>query len=209
MFDRAQLIGFVAAVAVLVIVPGPNTILILAHSLGGGRRAGLATVLGVETGTLVHTGAAAFGLSAVLSTSAVAFDLVKYAGAAYLALLGIRALAGRGRVVLVSASPVPMGLSRAFGRAVVTNVLNPKVALFFLALLPQFVRPERGPLVLQFLVLGLVVSAVGLCFGSVLAVAAGTLRRWLSRDVVARRLERLTGGVLLGLGVRLALARRE
>lgn len=209
MFDSGQLIGFVAAVAVLVIVPGPNTVLILAHSLGGGRPAGLATVLGVETGTLVHTGAAALGLSAVLATSSLAFDLVKYVGAAYLVFLGLRALRGGGQALPASASPAPMGLSEAYGRAVLTNVLNPKVALFFLALLPQFVRPERGQLVLQFLVLGLIVSAVGLVFGAVLAVAAGTFSGWLSRGVVAKWQQRLTGGVLLGLGVRLAFARRD
>lgn len=209
MFDGAQLGGFVAAVAVLVIVPGPNTVLILAHSLGGGRPAGLATVLGVETGTLVHTVAAALGLSAALSTSTLAFDLVKYVGATSLIFLGVRALRARGRMPLALPCPVPLSLGQAFGRAVLTNVLNPKVALFFLAFLPQFVHPERGSLVLQFLVLGLIVSAMGLCFGTALAVAAGTFSLWLRQGAVAKGQERLTGVVLLGLGVRLALARRD
>ncbi len=209
MFDSAQLAGFVAAVVVLVLVPGPNTMLILAHSLGAGRRAGLATVLGVETATLVHTGGAALGLSAVLSTSALAFELVKYVGAAYLMLLGLRALLGGGHSLLASPGATRLRLSQAYARAVVTNVLNPKVALFFLALLPQFVNPERGHLVLQFLVLGLIVSAVGLCFGSALAMAAGAVSVWLGQGTVARWQERLTGSVLLGLGVRLAFATRN
>ncbi len=208
MFDRAQLAGFVMAVVVLVLVPGPNTMLILAHSLGAGRRAGLATVLGVETATLVHTGAAALGLSAVLSTSALAFGLVKYVGAAYLMFLGLRTLL-RGGASPTSAGPARVRLSQAYVRAVVTNVLNPKVALFFLALLPQFVDPDRGHLVLQFLLLGLIVSAVGLCFGSALAVAAGAISGWLSQGAVARWQERITGTVLLGLGVRLAFATRH
>jgi threonine/homoserine/homoserine lactone efflux protein len=202
-FDSGQLAGFLAAVAVLVIVPGPNTILILAHGASGGRPAGLATVLGVETGTLIHTGAAALGLSAVLSTSALAFDLLKYAGAAYLALLGLRALRGHG-TSLARVSGGRLRLSQAYWRAALTNILNPKVAVFFLALLPQFVHPERGHLVLQFVVLGLMVSGVGLCFGSLLALAAGTLSAWLRRDAVARWQGRLTGTVLLALGVRLA-----
>ena len=209
MFDSAQLAGFVMAVVVLVLVPGPNTMLILAHSLGAGRRAGLATVLGVETATLVHTGAAALGLSAVLSTSALAFELVKYAGAAYLMFLGLRALLGGGHSLLVSTRAMRLKLSQAYARAVVTNVLNPKVALFFLALLPQFVNPERGNLVLQFFILGLIVSAVGLCFGSALAVGAGAIRKWLGEGAVGRWQERLTGSVLLGLGVRLAFATRN
>jgi threonine/homoserine/homoserine lactone efflux protein len=208
MFEGAQLAGFVAAVAVLVVVPGPNTMLILAHSLGRGRSAGLATVLGIETGTLVHTGAAALGLSAILSTSAVAFDLVKYAGAAYLLFLGFRALRGDGHA-LPSAAPGTLGVSDAYWRAVLTSVLNPKSALFFLALLPQFVHPERGHTVLQFFALGLIVSAVGLCFGSALAATAGTVRGWLGQNAVARWQRRVTGSVLLGLGMRLALAQRE
>src|SRR5450755_305543 len=114
MFDSAQLIGFVAAVAVLVIVPGPNTILILTHSLSGGRPAGLATVLGVETGTLVHTVAVAFGLSVVLSSSALAFGLVKYAGATYLVLLGLRALRSGGEALPASASIGSLDLSQAY-----------------------------------------------------------------------------------------------
>jgi threonine/homoserine/homoserine lactone efflux protein len=209
MFDSAQLMGFTAAVAVLVIVPGPNTILIVGHSLGGGRTAGLATVLGVETGTLVHTLTAAFGLSAVLSSSAIAFDLVKYVGAAYLVCVGLRELRSSGQARYTAASPAPLRPTQAYARAVLTNVVNPKVALFFLALLPQFVRPERGKIVLQFLVLGLIVSTFGLCFGALLALAAGTFSGWLSRGPVAKWQERVTGSVLLGLGVRLAFARRS
>ena len=209
MFDSAQLAGFVMAVAVLVLVPGPNTMLILAHSLGAGRRAGLATVLGVETATLVHTGAGALGFSAVLSTSALAFEVLKYVGAGYLIFLGLRALLGRGHSFVASTGAMRLRLSQAYGRAFLTNVLNPKVALFFLALLPQFVNPERGHIALQFFILGFTVSAVGLCFGSALAVAAAAISDWLGQGAVVRWQERLTGSVLFGLGVRLAFATRN
>jgi threonine/homoserine/homoserine lactone efflux protein len=209
MFDVPQLLGFTAAVFVLVLVPGPNTMLILAHSVAGGRPAGLATVLGVEVGTVVHTLAAALGLSAILATSAVAFDALKYAGAAYLVWVGLSELRqGRGAVPHAPAEG-GLRLTHAFRRAVLGNVVNPKVALFFLAFLPQFVRPERGHVVLQFVGLGLIVSAVGFCFGSLLAVAAGAVSGWLRHATVARWQHRLTGSVLLGLGVRLALVRAE
>jgi threonine/homoserine/homoserine lactone efflux protein len=209
MFDGAQLAGFVAVATVLVVVPGPNTVMILAQSLNGGRAAGLASALGVEAGTLVHTAAAALGLSAVLSTSAVAFDVVKYVGASYLAFLGLRGLVSGSRSHPGSAPAARLRPSQAFWRAMLGCVLNPKAALFFIALLPQFVRAERGHVVLQFLVLGLIVAALGLACGTLLALAAGTVSSWLRRDAVARWQQRLTGGVLLGLGVRLAFARRE
>ena len=209
MFDATQILGFTAAVLVLVLVPGPTTMHILAHSVAGGRAAGLATVLGVEVGTVVHTLAAAFGLSAILATSALAFDVLKYAGAAYLAYVGLSELR-RGRAV-PSEGAEPEVLSRrdAFRRAVLGNVVNPKVAVFFLAFLPQFVRPERGQVILQFAVLGLIVSAVGLLFGALLATAAGAVSGWLRKAVVARWQHRLTGSVLLGLGLRLALVRAQ
>ena len=209
MFDTTQLLGFGAAVVVLVLVPGPNTMLILAHSLAGGRTAGLATVLGVEVGTVVHTLAAALGLSAILATSALAFDILKYVGAAYLVWVGVRELR-QGRVAHADGPRAEdMRLGEAFRRAVLGNVVNPKVALFFLAFLPQFVHPERGHTVLQFAVLGLIVSAVGFCFGSLMAMAAGSLSGWLRHAAVARWQHRFRGSVLLGLGVRLALVRAQ
>lgn len=207
MFDATQILGFTAAVLVLVLVPGPNTMLILAHSAAGGRAAGLATVLGVEVGTVFHTLAAAFGLSAILATSALAFDLVKYAGAAYLVYVGLTELRRDRAIAADGAEPEALRLRDAFRRAVLGNVVNPKVAVFFLAFLPQFVRPERGHVVLQFALLGLIVSAVGLVFGSLLALAAGAVSGWLRGAKVARWQHRLTGSVLLGLGLRLAFVR--
>ncbi len=206
MFEAEQLLGFLAAVTVLVLVPGPNTALILAHGLAGGRRAGLATVAGVELGTIVHTVAAAFGLSAVLSTSALAFDAVKLAGAAVLVVLGARELL-RAREP-VSAESSTLGVGRALARALVGNVSNPKVAIFFLAFLPQWVDSARGPLLPQFLVLGAIVSAVGCIFGSAMALAAGALAPRLARHAAFWRWQRrVTGGVLVGIGLRMAMLR--
>jgi threonine/homoserine/homoserine lactone efflux protein len=207
MFDATQLLSFLAAVLVLVVVPGPNTIIILAQSIGRGRAAGLATVAGIEVGTFVHTLAAALGLSALLSASALAYSIVKYAGVAYLIVIGIRTLLQPPPDISAGSIDELTGLV-AFRRALLTNVLNPKVALFFLAFLPQFVRPERGNLALQILVLGLLVSAVSIPFGSLLALAATSMTRWLREHAsFARWQQRITGGVLIGLGLRLAVTR--
>jgi threonine/homoserine/homoserine lactone efflux protein len=184
--DTSQLAGFVVAAAVLVIVPGPNTVLILAQSLAGGRGAGLATVLGVETGTIVHTLAAALGLSAVLLTSSAAFEALRYSGAAYLMFLGLRALIAGERAPIASAPAAALTPPRAYARAVATNVLNPNVAVFFLALLPQFVHAERRHVASQFAVLGAILGAMGLVVGSLLALTAVRVSHWLRSDAVLR-----------------------
>jgi threonine/homoserine/homoserine lactone efflux protein len=208
MFDSRQILGFVAAVGVLVVVPGPNTMLILAQSLAGGRAAGLVTVLGVEAGTVVHTLAAAFGLSAIVSTSAVAFEAVKFAGACYLAYAGTRALL-QADPPRAAAKPSEPNLSRAFTRAVLTNVLNPKAAIFFLAFVPQFTHPERGHMALQMVALGAIVSGVGLSFGCLLALAAVRVGAWMGDTAIGRWQHRLMGSVLVALGLRLALLQRD
>jgi len=201
LFDASQLLGFLAAVMVLVLVPGPNTMIILAQGLSG-RAAGLATVAGVELGTMVHTLTAALGLSALLAASPLAFNMVKFAGVAYLAIIGIRTIlqeapqiAGRSNL------PVPI----AFRRALVTNLLNPKSALFFLAFLPQFVRPARGHVFLQFVLLGMTVSMVGIIFGSTFAIGAGAVAGWLRRHPsFARQQQRVSGGILVTVAIWLA-----
>lgn len=205
--DLAHLAAYLAAAVVLVLAPGPGQMLVLARSLGDGRAAGVVTSLGLNTGTLVHTLAAAFGLSAVLATSAIAFAVVKGIGAIYLVYLGIQALrARRGAAHVEPESSI--GLRRTFTRAVVTGIFNPKVALFFLALLPQFVQPERGRVLLQFLVLGLILASVGFCWDCLLASAAGSLGAWIERSprFEAWR-QRVMGFVFISLGVHLALVR--
>jgi threonine/homoserine/homoserine lactone efflux protein len=146
--DGAHLAAFAAAAAVLAVLPGAGMLYVLARSLADGRRAGVRSSLGTAVGGLCHVLAAAVGLSALLMTSATAFVLVRYAGALYLVALGVRTLVARG------AEPAPRAAPRAFRQGVLTELMNPKTALFFLTFLPQFVQPAHGPALLQLLVLG-------------------------------------------------------
>jgi threonine/homoserine/homoserine lactone efflux protein len=201
--DSHALALFAAAALALLLVPGPAVLYIVAQSAEHGRLAGLVSVAGVHLGTLVHVVAAAVGLSALVVSSAVAFSVVKYVGAAYLVYLGIRRLLTRdpGHLALVRDQP----LSRLFTQGAVVNVLNPKTALFFLAFLPQFVDPERTVWT-QVVVLGLTFVALGFVSDGLYALAAGMLGGWLR----ARRqmLRYVSGSVFVGLGVSAALAKR-
>ena len=212
MFSLDELLTYIGVAALLVVVPGPNSALILAQTLEGGRRAGLATVAGVELGTLMHTVAASLGLSAVLMRSAVAFDLIKLLGAVVLVFLGLRELFGKN-----AASPAQsrdgsktLGCGRALMRALIGNLLNPKVAMFFLAFLPQWVHPARGSVVVQFFVLGSILSLLGGTCGAVLALAAGQMvSHFAERMAIWRWQRRFTGMVLVGLGLRLIWLERH
>jgi threonine/homoserine/homoserine lactone efflux protein len=201
------LITFLVTSVAIIIAPGPAQALVLTRTLGEGRAAGAMTALGLNVGTLAHALAAALGLSAILATSAVAFGVVKYVGAAYLIYLGICALRAQNgepeRVKGVRAGAM-------FWRAVVTGVLNPKVAVFFLAFLPQFVRPERGSAFLQFVILGAIVAALDVIYELILVWAAGALRGRVLRSRRFAQWRRIvTGAVLIGLGARLAFAQRQ
>jgi threonine/homoserine/homoserine lactone efflux protein len=195
----ATLLVFALAASVLVAIPGPNHIYIVTRSIAQGRRIGLASAFGVETGTLVHISAATVGLSALVASSAVAFDTLRYAGAAYLAYLGIRALL-RDDAIDLDGGAGPPSARRAYLDGVLVNVLNPKVALFFLAFLPQLVDPERGATSTQILALGLVVFAIATTSDVVYALAAGALGGWLRGRPAFVRVQRyVTGCVYLGL----------
>lgn len=208
LFDTQTLLAYLTAAVVLVILPGPGTAWIVAQSLGGGVRRGLQAGLGLETATLLHALAAGFGLSAVLATSALAFEAIKYLGAAYLVWLGIKAWRG-GDAPTESTAPTATTGRGVYLRSVVTGVLNPKVALFFLAFLPQFVHPERGWVWLQFLVLGALLAMVGLCNDVLLSFAAGRFgRRAMGRGRANPWIQRATGTLFIGLGLRLAFQQR-
>lgn len=208
LFEPATLGTYLLAAVALVVAPGPGQALVLARTLQGGTRQGVLTALGLELGTLVHTFAAALGLSAILATSAAAFAVVKWLGAGYLVWLGISAFRAAGKGHAAEASP-PAPTHHVLLRAAITGLLNPKVALFFLAFLPQFVTPARGHVFLQFVILGLVFALIGLAGDSLLAVAAGRARtRLVGSTAGARWRERVTGAVLIGLGLRLALVQR-
>jgi threonine/homoserine/homoserine lactone efflux protein len=194
---------FALACLVLLAIPGPAVLYILAQSVEHGRRGGLAAMLGVHVGSMVHVAAAAFGLSAILASSAAAFDVVKYVGAAYLIVLGIRRLASRAHEPERMA---PRRLDRVFRRGIVVNVLNPKTALFFLAFLPQFVDPNGAPVALQILSLGAVFVVLGCLSDGMYALLGGTAGEWFRRRPAAVRRERyVSGAVYIGLGVVTAL----
>jgi len=192
---------FAAASLALAVVPGPAVLYIVAQSVDQGRLAGLYSAAGISVGGLVHVAAATIGLSAILASSATAFTIVKYAGAAYLILLGIRRLLTREELG-EEVARAPRSRRRLFVNGVVVNVLNPKTALFFLAFLPQFVDPDAGAASLQILVLGLLFVAIALCSDSLWALAAGTLGSWLRRSSWFLVLKRwVTGTVFIGLGL--------
>jgi threonine/homoserine/homoserine lactone efflux protein len=191
---------FALAALGLLLVPGPAVLYIVTRSIDQGRRAGLASVVGIHTGSIVHVAAAAAGLSAVLLASATAFTAVKLAGAAYLVTLGIRKLVRRG--VEEDVTPMPTGLRRVYTQGIVVNVLNPKTALFFVAFLPQFVNPARGAVSGQILFLGGLFIVIGLCSDSCYALLAGGLgQRLRDSPRFARRRDVFSGCMYVGLGV--------
>jgi threonine/homoserine/homoserine lactone efflux protein len=204
--DPPSLAVFVAAALALLIVPGPAVLYIVARSIHQGRRAGLASVLGIHVGTLVHIAAATLGLSALVVSSAVAFTAVKIAGVVYLVGLGLWTLFAHG-----AETEIPLGgerrLRRVFAQGIVVNVLNPKTALFFLAFLPQFVDPNAPHPALQIAFLGLVFVALGLVTDSLWALVSGTAGGLLRRSRRFVRTQRyVTGSVYIGLGAATALS---
>ena len=204
--DPERLAVFTVAALALLLVPGPAVLYVVARSIDQGRRAGLASVLGIHVGTLVHIAAATVGLSALVVSSAVAFTAVKIAGAVYLVALGLWTLFSS-RPDTEIALGGERNLRRAFAQGIVVNVLNPKTALFFLAFLPQFVDSNAAHPALQIAFLGLLFALLGLVTDSLWALAAGTAGGMLRRSRRFVRTQRyVTGTVYIGLGVATALA---
>jgi threonine/homoserine/homoserine lactone efflux protein len=209
MFDPQALLLFVIAGLVLNLTPGPDLLYITARSLGQGWRAGAASSFGIAAGCLVHTAAAALGISVLLAASPLAYDVLRLAGAAYLIWLGVQALRRRAPTAAVAALPAD-SLRRVFWQGFATNVLNPKVALFFLAFLPQFADPARGAFALQVLVLGLVFIANGLWVCLLVARCAAAMADWARRKAGAMDwIQRGSGALLVGLGLHLAINGRQ
>jgi len=204
-FETSTLLTFFVASAAIILIPGPAQAMVLARTLSQGRRAGLLTAVGLNVGTIVHAIAAGLGVSAVLATSALAFSAVKYVGAAYLIYLGVQAWREGER----SSDPPAAADQQALARAVVTGILNPKVALFFLAFLPQFVDVSRGSVLLQCIVLGMLLATLDVVYEAGLVVLAARMADGLRYPRVQQWRSRGTGAVLVGLGLRLALAERR
>jgi RhtB (resistance to homoserine/threonine) family protein len=209
-----KLVMFIGLVAVLTVTPGADTALVTRNTLSHGRTAALCTTLGISLGCAVHATLSGLGLSAILSQSAALFEAVKFVGAGYLLFLGVRSLlgAGHGPLPAAGAAPAPAvargGAWRgAFLQGLLTNVLNPKVALFYLTFLPQFMNPG-DPVVLKSLALAGIHILLGLVWLSTYAYFISRLSDLLLRPAVRRRFERVTGGLLILLGLRLAWERR-
>jgi threonine/homoserine/homoserine lactone efflux protein len=206
MIGHRELTLFVAGALALLIVPGPAVTYIVSRSVGQGRAAGLVSAMGIATGTFVHVAAATLGLTALLVSSAVAFEVVRYAGAAYLVYLGVRLLRAK-EDALVGVTGGERRLSRIYGQGVLVNVLNPKTAVFFLAFLPQFVDPVRGRAGLQIFELGVLFAVMGWCSDSVWALAAGSVAERIRESARLRRAQKnISGGALIALGVASAVA---
>jgi threonine/homoserine/homoserine lactone efflux protein len=205
--NAASIGVFSVAAVLLLLTPGPAVLYIVARSVEQGRIAGLASVCGITTGTLVHVLAAALGLSALLASSALAFAVVKFAGAGYLVYIGVKRILSRRNTPTTRTELPRRSLSRLYRDGFIVNLLNPKTALFFLAFLPQFVDPSRGAVVSQIAFLGLLFTLMGLTSDALYALVAGTAGRWVKRNDHYLRWERyVTGGVFIGLGVTAAFA---
>jgi threonine/homoserine/homoserine lactone efflux protein len=200
LIGHSSLLLFVTGAAIILIIPGPAVMYVVSRSIGHGRSAGLISAMGIVVGTLFHVAAATLGLSALLASSAMAFEFVKYLGAAYLVYLGIRTLRS-GDAHFLQAPGSERRLVHLFGQGVLVNLLNPKTALFFLAFLPQFVDP-RGHATLQIFELGVLFALMGWCSDSIWAFAAGTAADHFRRNVRLRRAQRnVSGGALIALGL--------
>jgi RhtB (resistance to homoserine/threonine) family protein len=204
MISWTVLAGYLAAITLLMITPGPDMMFVLTNATRYGARAGIAAALGVATGEALHVTAVIAGLAAALTASPALFALIRYAGAAYLILLGIQALRQRTTLPRDQALPPALGHLRAFRRGLLTNLLNPKMILFSVAFLPQFVRPAAGNVTVQLVVLGALFVVVQLAVDITLATAAGRIRERLSRGRAARWINRICAGAFIALGLRLA-----
>lgn len=209
MFQLSDLLLFISAGLALNLTPGPDMIYCATRSLGQGRTAGVMSALGVAAGSVVHALAAAAGLSALLVYSSTAFMIVKYVGAAYLVYLGVR-LVLSGRKAADLANLPPTSLWRIFRQGAVTNILNPKVALFFMSFLPQFVDPSHGSAALQILILAGIFNFTGTSVNVLVALLCGSLSAWLERRPgVWHWQRRISGSMLVALGLSLALPNRR
>ena len=208
----AQIAGFLVAAALITLAPGPDNLSVLSLGLSRGRRAGIGFGLGCALGCFIHTLLATLGVTALIAASDTAFTLLKLAGAAYLVWLGIGALRSPGATLAADAGAAPADdpMRPYLMRGFVANAINPKVALFFLAFLPQFVDPSRGHAAAQTALLGALFAAQTVLIFGAIGWYAGTLGGWLrNRPAVGRWLDRATGVLFIGLGIRLALAGRN
>jgi len=201
---------FALAGLMLNITPGNDMLYVIARSTSQGVKAGIVSSLGVMAGCLVHVLFAVFGVSALIANSALAFSIIKYTGAAYLLYLGIKALLSKESVIEIKSDLNKISYSKMFWQGVVTNALNPKVAMFFLAFLPQFVDVHHGNTAMQFLFLGVWFDVSGTLVNILVAVLFGKIGAWLSKSAKFVKWQyRLTGSLLIALGIKVAMSSRK
>ena len=207
--DCSNFALFFAASWILIITPGPDMIYVITRGISQGRKAGVISAIGVTLGILVHTVFAAFGLAIILRTSALAFLAVKFGGAAYLLYLGVQALRNKSGFTFSKDKP-KVGIRTIFIQGILSNVLNPKIALFFLAFLPQFVNFSHGNASIQMAYLGLLFALFGIVFLVTLGYFSGSIGSWLSdKQYFTRKIRWFTGSILIALGLRLAFMERR
>jgi threonine/homoserine/homoserine lactone efflux protein len=208
MIEPARFALFIGVSWALILAPGPDMFYVITRGMAHGHKAGIVSAIGVVCGILVHTTAAAFGLTLLLQTSAFAFLVVKFIGAIYLLYLGIQAWRDKSTFRLQTSASIAKS-SALFWQGVLSNVLNPKIAIFFLAFLPQFVDKGSSHVTLQMAFLGIMFAGFGLCFLLIVGYSSGTIGRWLmDQPRYAQFFQRLAGGILIGLGIRLALTEK-
>lgn len=201
---------FALASLVLNMTPGNDMLYVATRSTSQGVKAGIVSALGIAGGCIVHLLAAVIGLSAIIASSAIAFDVIKYAGAAYLIYLGVKSFLSKQNKFSINKSIEKKSLAKLFWQGVLTNVLNPKVALFFLAFLPQFIHPEKGNTSMQILLLGLWFNISGTMVNSIVAILFGKLGNWLAdKQAFIKWQNKVTGLLLVSLGIKVALSSRK
>ena len=192
------------------LTPGNDMLYVIGRSSGQGTKAGVISALGVGAGCIVHILAAVVGLSAVIAQSALAFDIIKYLGATYLVYLGIKSVVSKKHSITITKNLKPLSYTKIFWQGAVTNVLNPKVALFFLAFLPQFINVYKDNASMQILFLGIWFDVVGTIVNVLVALLFGKIGAWLSKSpVFIQWQERITGIILIGLGIKVALSSKK
>ncbi len=209
MFDSTTLMTYLAASILIILAPGPAQALVLARSISNGKKIGIITVFGLNASAIVHTTVAAIGLSAVLATSALAFTVVKYLGAAYLFYLGFKELLSREQPLNVAYNTT-ISSTKAFSTAFFTGVLNPKVSLFYLTFIPQFIDTRRGFVFFQFLVLGGMLAFLDILYESLLVIIIHKMGGWITQNQkFASWRKKITGGVFIALGMRLIFVEKN
>ena len=209
MIELTQLLLFIGAAFLLCLAPGPDNIYVLTQGMTKSKKAAIITTLGLCSGLIIHTSAAALGISVIFKTSELAFNIVKYAGAAYLLYIGYQAFKYRNLPLDLNVENSSSQLKKLFVKGFIMNILNPKVSIFFLAFLPQFVNTQTGNVPMQMITLGIIFMIMTVIVFSSIGIAANVLSsRLQSNPKIVKYMNIMTSTVLVGLGIKLALSQR-